>query len=362
MSAYTAAMSAGPARASVAREFLVQQAPFILATLALGYLSAFLQHGFVPDGEHAYPLAGVRVPVWHVVWMGAWTGYTMALVAQAAGVFALPYTMSVLQFSNAHVTPTTLLLTFLNPIGALLGFRRTGQWNLDFAGWLCAGGVVGGLLGPFLRATVLAAAGPFRFTLGLALAFFGIQLCYKALQRPAARLEPDAAVAAPKEPVQPARVRIETLAHRRGRLTLGYLGQSWTLNQWTLFAIGALVGVISAALGVGGGFLIVPLLVAAYRLPLYVLPAATIPYAVVLSAVGLFAYCVVLPLAGAAPIQPEWAWGFFAGAGGIFGSWVAAKTQLFVPEHLLKIMLGAVTGVVGTLYVLDFFVPLPFRI
>jgi len=354
---YAAAMPALPARASVAREFLLQQAPFILGALLLGYVSAYLQHGFVPDGEHAYPLAQVRVPVWHVIWMGAWTGYTMALVAQAAGVFALPYTMSVLQFSNPHVTSTTLLLTFLNPIGALLGFRRTGQWNLDFAAWICAGGVVGGLIGPFLRATVLAAQGPFRFTLGLALAFFGAQLCYRVLR-------PSAAAPSPAAPVPAGgnAVRIDTIAKRAGRLTIGYAGQSWTLNQWTLFLIGLAVGVISAALGVGGGFLIVPLLVAAYRLPMYVLPAATIPYAIVLSAVGLFTYCVVLPLAGSGAIQPEWAWGFFAAAGGMFGSWVAAKTQLYVPEHFLKIMLGAVTGVVGSLYVVNFFVPLPFKI
>jgi hypothetical protein len=33
-----------------------------------------------------------------------------------------------------------------------------------------------------------------------------------------------------------------------------------------------------------------------------------------------------------------------------------------VPEHFLKLMLGGVTGTVGTLYVIDFFYPLPFRL
>ncbi len=345
-----------PARAAIAREFLLQQAPFIAGALVLAYVCAHLQHGFVPNGDQPYPLAQVRVPVWHVIWMGAWTGYTMALVAQAAGVFALPYTMSVLQFSNAHVTPTTLLLTFLNPIGALLGFRRTGQWNLDFAGWICAGGVVGGLIGPFLRSTILAAEGPFRFTLGLALAFFGVQLCYKALDRAS-----DPKTSPAVDGLQ-TKVRIDTLSKGNGRLTIGYVGQSWTLNLWILFAIGAVVGVISSALGVGGGFLIVPMLVAIYKLPMYVLPAATIPYAVILSAGGLLTYSVIFPLVGTTPIHPEWAWGFFSAAGGIFGSWVAAKTQLFVPEHFLKIMLGAVTGTVGILYVTNLVVPLPFKI
>jgi len=147
---------------SLWREFLYQQLPLIAGILVVGYAAALLQHGFVPDADTAYPLAGVRVPVWHIVWMGMWTGYAMALVGQAAGILALPYSTSVLQFSNAHVSPSTLVLTLLNPMGALLGFRRTGQWNLRFAAWLCAGGALGGVIGPFLRATLLSDAAAFR--------------------------------------------------------------------------------------------------------------------------------------------------------------------------------------------------------
>ena len=356
VNAQAAGLPAPIRRFSLAREFLFQQAPFIAGALLLGYIAAHLQHGFVPNGDVAYPLGQVRVPVWHVIWMGVWTGYTMALVGQAGGIFALPYTTSVLQFSNAHVSPSTLLLTCLNPIGALLGFRRTGQWNLEFAGWLCAGGVLGGLIGPFFRASLLADAGTFRFALGLALAFVGAQLCHKALGGFAAGGKaPGAGGSGPQ-------ARIETLSAAAGRLTLGYRGRQWTLDQRVLFAVGTAVGVVSSALGLGGAFLIVPFLVVFYKLPMYVVPAATLPYAVVLSAAGLFTYCVVLPLAGKAPIQPEWAWGFFAAAGGIFGAWGAAKTQLYVPEHFLNAMLGAVTGAVGALYVLGFFFELPFKI
>lgn len=342
--------------AGLVREFLAQQAPFIVAALALGVVAAHLQHGFLPGADRPYPLAHVRVPVWHVIWMGMWTGYTMALVGQAAGIFALPYTTSVLQFSNAHVTPSTLLLTLLNPVGALLGFRNTGQWNLRFAGWMCAGGVLGGVLGPFLRATLLGDAQVFRFALGLALAVVGVQLCEKAARGFVRRED------APAAQVGYVPARIVTVAYGLGRITLGYRGERWTLSEPVLFVAGALVGVISSALGLGGAFLIVPFLVIVYRLPMYVVPAATIPYAVALSATGLVTYCVVLPLAGTPAIQPEWAWGFFAAAGGIFGAWVGAKTQLYVSEPVLNAMLGAVTGLVGLLYVVGFFVPLPFRI
>jgi uncharacterized membrane protein YfcA len=340
-----------PKPVSIGREFLQQQAPFLAAALLLGYAAAFLQHGFVPGADAPYPLAEVRVPVWHVVWMGIWTGYAMALVGQAAGILALPYSTSVLQFSNAHVSPSTLLLTFLNPIGALLGFRRTGQWNLHLASWLCAGGALGGLIGPFARATLLSDAAAFRFVLGIALAFVGAQLCLKAFGGPAGSKAPGGSS-----------LHIRTIARTGARLTIGYREQQWTVHQGLLFAVGAAVGIVSSALGLGGAFLIVPFLVMFYRLPMHVVPAATIPYAVVLSAVGLFTYCAVLPLAGTPAIQPEWAWGFFAAAGGIFGSWAAAKTQRYLPESLLDAMLGALTGAASLVYIASFFIELPFKL
>ena len=108
---------------SLLSEFVMQQLPLILVMIGLGFASAWLQYGYIPGADTPFPLAGVRVPIWHLIWMGFWTGYTMALVGEAAGIFILPYQISILHFGNTHVTPTTQLVTFLNPIGALLGFR-----------------------------------------------------------------------------------------------------------------------------------------------------------------------------------------------------------------------------------------------
>lgn len=341
---------------TLAREFWLQQVPLIGGALLLGLIAAYVQHGFLPGAERAFPVAEVRVPVWHLIWMGVWTGYTMAVVGEAAGIFALPYSMSILQFVNPSVTPSTQLLTFLNPFGALLGFRRSGQWNLKFAAAVCVGGAVGGLIGPFLRSSLLAAADVFHLAVGIALGIAGVHLCYAAFHAPAKRPPQGDARDAYRR-----KVSIGAQVHGM-RIRVSFGEQSWDLSLWTLFGVGAGVGMFASALGVGGGFLLVPIFASLYALPMYVLVAATIPYVIVLSAVGLFTYNVILPAFGSAPIAPEWAWGFFAAAGGIFGSWAASKTQMFVPEHFLKLMLGGVTGIVGTLYVIDFFHPLPFRL
>jgi uncharacterized protein len=340
------------------QELFRQQLPIIAALLAAGFAAAYLQHGFLPGGDRPFPLAGVGVPIWHLIWMGVWTGYITALVGQAAGIFALPYSTSVLQFDNPHVTPTMLVLTLFNPIGALLGFRRGGQWNLDLAAAVCAGGLVGGLIGPFFRATVLADSQAFRAALGAALVLFGLQLCYGAVRnyhRFGRRLGRH--FFENSEDGQEAdthnKVGIETTLRSFSRIRIRFGSEERQLSNIQLFVAGLGVGIFSSALGVGGGFLLVPIFAIAWRLPIYIMVAATIPYTLILSFAAIVTFIFVLPLAGTPAIDPEWSWGFFSAAGGVFGSWFASKNQIYVPEHFLSGFLGSLTGLVGLLYVLN---------
>ena len=257
---------------SVWHEFVREQLPICGLFLLCGFAAAYIQNGYLPGGERPFAIAEVRVPIWHLIWMGVWTGYTMALVGQAAGIFALPYSTSVLQFSNPHVSPTMLVLTFLNPIGAQLGFRRTGQWNWEFAVAVCAGGVIGGIIGPFLRAGVLANADTFKATLGAALTLFGVQLCYKAIVdfSKFGRVSGfDFANRQDDESTVDEKMSDRTVSLSLAKISIAFGREERTLSNITLFTIGAGV-VFSAALGVGGGFLLVPIFAIAYRIPLYV--------------------------------------------------------------------------------------------
>ena len=343
-------------------EFVWQQFPMIVVVMALGFGAALLQYGYVPNGDRPFQTANVTIAVWRLVWMGIWTGYTMALVGQAAGIFALPYSTSVLHFDNPHVSPTMLVLTFISPVGALLGFRRSGQWNLDLAIAVCLGGVVGALTGPFLRATVLASPDTFRATLGVALGLFGLQLCWKAARDYAKHGRSVGRDFLVEGDSPSMRFEIETTAMSWRSIGIRFGKHHRTLPNIQLFLIGAGVGLFSSALGVGGGFLLVPIFAMVYQLPLYVMVAATIPYTIVLSLVGILTFLFILPAFGTPSIEPEWSWGFFTAAGGLIGAWSASKTQLYVPEHLLNWLLGGVTAAVGMLYILGFFLKLPFAL
>ena len=109
---------------------------------------------------------------------------------------------------------------------------------------------------------------------------------------------------------------------------------------------------------VGGGFLMVPILATLFRLPMHVLVAGTIPFVITLSAVGLFSYNIITPLVTGFRVSPEWAWGFFVASTAVLGSWCASKTQRFIPDRILKAILGLITGGVGIVYILNYFMGL----
>ena len=86
-------------------EFLRDQLPITAAVFIAGIIASYLQHGYLAGGDLPFSIAGVTVPIWHLLWMGFWTGYTMALVGEASGIFSLPYSMSVLQFFQCDYKP-----------------------------------------------------------------------------------------------------------------------------------------------------------------------------------------------------------------------------------------------------------------
>lgn len=357
------------------KEFVRDQVPMILGVFAIGVLISYIQHGYLPGGNLAFPIAGVKVPIWHLLWMGLWTGYTMGLVGEASGIFSLPYSMSVLQFTSVSVSPTSLITTFINPFGALLGYWRGKQWNLDLALWLCVGAVLGSPIGPFIRVYLLNDPVPFKAAIGLALAIMAVHLWIQitpwylrrtARQR-AFKEKFDSmmkeCLKAGKAPCGlPSDFRIVTLEKSWKRIRIGYWGEEQSFSVPVMLLIGFTVGVVASTLGVGGGFMLVPILVSFFGLPMYVLVAATIPFVITLSITGLISYTLTLPLLTGNSAPPDWSFGLFVASGAILGAWIASKTQKFIPEKYLKPMLGTVTGLVGILYIINYFWRLPFHV
>jgi len=88
----------------------------------------------------------------------------------------------------------------------------------------------------------------------------------------------------------------------------------------------------------------------------------SIPYVIVLSAVGLFSFNITVPMLTGQTVSTEWAWGCFTGGAAILGSWLATHSQPHIPEGVLRGVLGVSNGIVGLLYGLGYFGVAPFKI
>ena len=336
------------------RELLTRILPLTIGLWAAGVAASYLQHGFLIGGERGVPLAGpdCHVSLWHLLLLGLGAGYAMALVGGATGLVSLPYDMSVLGFTTVSVSATVQLETFLNPFGALIGFRRSGQTSFDFALPLCVGATLGALAGPVIRVQWLAAPAPFKAAVGAAMIFVAAQMLYRVWTDRRKAAVVTGAVAGVRSD---AAFAITTLRRGWRILEIGFGGERRAMSVPGLVGLGALVGVVGTALGVGGGFLLVPILAEVYRLPMRVIVAASIPFVIVLSAAGLFSFNVTLPLLTGQSVPTEWAWGFFTGGAALLGSWLATHSQRHIPEGGLRGLLGVSNLVVGALYVLGYF-------
>jgi len=111
--------------------------------------------------------------------------------------------------------------------------------------------------------------------------------------------------------------------------------------------LGLVVGLIGGIYGIGGGALIAPFLVVVVGLPLYTVAGACLLATFVTSIAGVafFELLGFTSLGAGAAVRPDWALGALFGIGGLFGTYLGARIQKFLPERWIRLVLGVlVTG------------------
>lgn len=140
-------------------------------------------------------------------------------------------------------------------------------------------------------------------------------------------------------------------ATAEGELTCSAGSAAERLRCWAPSALAAIaVGFLTGLLGVGGGFLLTPVLLIALRMPLRAAAATSLPVIAVNSIAGLSQHGAQLfhPAGTGVPVV-------FLAAAAIVGSLVAARLGRRLPPHILQrafvVLLSAVgmgTAIVGT--------------
>jgi len=234
-------------------------------------------------------------------------------VGVSGAVLLLPFQVSVLGTPSPAVTPTNLLYNIVATPGALYRYWRQQQTGGGLTRVLLAGTIPGVIAGAIVRVEFLPSPHAFDVVIATVLIPLGASILLS--RSPRSGSTPRRTV-----PIHP--------------LLLGI--------------VAAGVGCVGGIYGIGGGSILAPILVGSGRSPTEVAPA-TLASTFVTSIAGVITF-VFLSFESSAPVSPDWGIGFALGLGGLLGGYTGARLQPYLPETLIRRLLGVLVLAIGIRY------------
>lgn len=264
-------------------------------------------------------------------------------IAGMSGAFLLlPVNMSLFGFTGVAVTSTNFFYNAVGIPGGIARYLKEDRLVWPLAGWMVAGTLPGVLIGYYLRTTYLPDPRIFKLFVGLVLLFMAGRLLWTVW---AGRKDGQ------KPPAD--RCVIAELTWNFREISYLFLDRPVRIRVVLLLLLSFCIGIVGGIYGIGGGALLVPLLVGFLDVPVYTLAGASLFGTFVTSVAGVIIYSTV-PLHGqTAP--PDWLLGFLYGIGGLAGMYLGARFQRFVPELLIKGLLGLILVFISGRYIWQFF-------
>jgi uncharacterized membrane protein YfcA len=295
---------------------------------------------------------------------------TLTSIGGISGAFLLlPFQVSVLGFNTPAVSATNFVYNIVAIPSGVYRYMREGRMAWPLTWIVIAGTLPGVLIGYYLRVLYLPNPRSFKFFVGLVLLYIGGRLLYELSARAQIgkqemkvleakfnehvnkkRIDLKAKVSAGL----PAEAVVRTTSFSLNRVEYEFWGQRFSYNPWGMLALAFAVGVIGGTYGIGGGAIIAPFCVAVFNLPVYTVAGAALMGTFLTSIAGVFFYSV-MPAQAGITTRPDWLLGFLFGVGGFAGMYLGARLQKYVPQKLIKTMLGAIIIVLAGQYILQLF-------
>ena len=297
----------------------------------------------------SFEIAGIVLPVWLPLLWGVLVGLVFSTVGAAGGILASVGLISVMGIRDPNlVKPMAQALTLATPLIAVPGYYRQGRVVFSLAVILGAGGILGALVGSTLSATYLTDIDVFKSIFGvftLAIALQVLSRMFGHPKKPGTRSE-RAAAAFETRVHDGGAIGAIGVRHRHRSLRcirFEFAGEQFEYAPWVPFLAGSGIAVISSALGVGGGFLLVPFMVLLLGLPMF-LVAGTAALAIAVSSVTSIGNYLRLGVELDMPLL------LLLLAGTVAGAWMGPRFSSHLRERWLEVILGLVLLLIGVRY------------
>ena len=306
-----------------------------------------------------FPVSGVETWFWLPPLVALVIAFASSLVGISGAFLLLPFQMSVLNFTSPSVTATNLVFNLVAIPSGVWRYLREGRMAWPLSWILVLGSLPGMLCGFYLRVWYLPDVDQFKLFAACVLLYIGyLQLSeYLPWKKPSlSALEQKFAAQAGLNKglsaglAQDARIQLRRLS--LSRVEFDFWGESFAFNTSGMLLMSFAVGIVSGSYGIGGGAIIAPFCVTIFRLPVYAIAGAALASTLVTSIVGLMIYSLVIAPSGVST-QPDWALGLLFGLGGMVGMYLGARCQKYVPQKILRLMMGALLLAIALQYLLS---------
>jgi len=302
-----------------------------------------------------FELSGIEAnPILIFLWAVV-VGFVFSSVGAAGGILAGVGHISILGIGNANMIKVmNQLMVSLSSIISILNYVRMRRIVLTLGVFLGLGSVTGAITGAWFSKNYLPTLGGYKFYFGLIVFIIAARIFYELTPRyvkankstasASARFERHIRGLKHREKGSDVKSHgVETSSISYDRVIFSFFSEEFSFNPLTTFCAGFVIAAISAAIGVGGGFLYVPFLTSVVGLPMFIV-AGTSALAVIISM--LTSIITYLHLG----VIVDWPLLGIELAGIAFGSVLGPKASNYYKERWLKAFLAIILLLIGLRY------------
>jgi uncharacterized membrane protein YfcA len=306
------------------------------------------------DLQISFPVSGVTT--WF--FLPPLVAFVVSFFASMGGVsgafLLLPFQISYLHFVTPSVSATNFVYNIVAIPSGVYRYIREGRmaWHLA---WLLALSTLPGIfLGYYLRVVYLPDPRSFRLFVACVLLYVGVRLALDAMTK-AKNGRNNGLNGVPSiNQMIGIPVNLRTISFSAKKTEYEFCGNRYSFTTPKMLIMAFLVGIVGGAYGIGGGSIIAPFCVAFLGLPVYMVAGAALFGTFLTSIAGVLFYTFV-PLKQGIPTSPDWLLGILFGVGGMLGMYCGARLQKYMPQKLIKMMLGFMLLFLAACYIKEFF-------
>lgn len=319
--------------------------------------------------EFVFPVSGVKTNILIPPLVAMVVSFFTSMGGVSGAFLLLPFQVSVLNYTSPSVSGTNFIFNIVAVPAGIYRFIREGRMAWPLAWVLIIGTLPGVFIGYFLRVLYLPDPRAFKLFVGCVLLYVGCRLLYEFAGR--ATDKSGGAKALDKKFKErmdeirkqqhsrmasglPAEAVVRTISVSLKRIEYEFWGERFSYSTVGMFLLAFIVGIIGGTYGIGGGAIIAPFCMAVFHLPVYTIAGAALMSTFITSIAGVAFYTAV-PVAGEVSTMPDWLLGFLFGIGGTVGIYLGARFQKYVPQKIIKLIIGGLIIVLALKYITQYF-------